>query len=216
MTKRPKMDEELAAINKQVREMTDHIRKDILNAVDAVVHQDAAMAQKIIDQGDEVDDMEKAINSACFHFMATQAPVASDLRYCISVRKMARHLERMGDHCEDIARYAIRMKEADITQELRDIPYIASMASRMAENAIDSFLNQDQELAKKVWKADEEVDEVYRKVFEEEMQMAAQGYNPEICGNLAFIAEHLERIADYATNICEETMFVLEGEEFDI
>lgn len=210
------MKEELEDINSRVREMTDNVRNSIIKAVDAVVKQDGKLAREIIDSGDEIDDMEDEINSACFRFLATQSPVAGDLRYCISTMKMIRDLERMGDHCEDLSKYAMRLEGCDIEESFVDIPRMAEMASRMAGDAIRAFLERDLRLARKVWKADEEVDEIFREIIEDQMKKAKNGKDPEVCVSLSFIAAHLERIADYATNICEEAIFVKEGEFFEM
>lgn len=212
MAPRPKMDTELKDINNRVEEMAHHIREDIVRAVDSVKEKNTALARDIIDHGDEVDDMEDDINEACFTFLATQAPIAGDLRYCVSVMKMVRDLERMGDHCEDISKYALRLENEDYEQEMIDIPRMAEMASQMVNNAITAFLERDLRLARKVWKADEEVDELFRTIYDEEMTLARKGSRAEICISFAFIAAHIERIADYATNICEEAVFFMEGE----
>ena len=89
---------------------------------------------------------------------------------------------------------------------------MADMAARMVKNSIRAFLGRDLKLARKVWKADEEVDELYRDVYEEQLDIAvADNANTRLSIMFAFVAAHLERIADYATNICEETVFSLEG-----
>ncbi|MGI6721119.1 MAG: phosphate signaling complex protein PhoU [Anaerovoracaceae bacterium] len=215
MKARPTMDKALKEINRKVEEMSEHIQEDIRRAVSSVKEKNSALARDIIDHGDVIDDMEDEINADCFRFLATQAPVASDLRYCVSVMKMIRDLERMGDHCEDLAKYTMRLEDIDYECELVDLPRMAEMAAQMVNNAIDAFLGRNLRLARKVWKADEEVDELYRDIFEQEMEEARRPGRAEIAISFAFIAAHLERIADYATNICEETVFFLEG-EFEI
>jgi len=97
-------------------------------------------------------------------------------------------------------------------KQLIDIPRMAEMAAKMVKNAIDAFVNRDLRLARKVWKADEEVDELFRNIYDELMGMVDQDAsraNQSVM--FLFIAAHLERIADYATNICEETVFTMEG-----
>lgn len=212
MAPRPTMDIELKEINNKVEEMAEHIQEDIVRAVDSVKEKNSALARDIIDHGDEVDDMEDEINGMCFTFLATQAPIASDLRYCVSVMKMVRDLERMGDHCEDLSKYTLRLENEDYMQELVDIPRMAELASHMVNNAIAAFLNRDLRLARKVWKADEEVDELFRTIYDQQMKLAKEKGHAETCISFAFIAAHLERIADYATNVCEEAVFFLEGE----
>lgn len=213
MVPRIKMIQEMESINDKISVMTDQVEKEILMAVNALVERDTVMARQIIDNGDVVDDMEDDIQRECFSFLATQSPVGSDLRYCISVMKMIRDLERIGDHCEDLAKYTLRLENADYGQELVNIPRMAELSAKMVTNAIQSFLCRDLRLARKVWKADEEIDEMFRTVYDKQLQLASQHQgNTEVYIMFAFIAAHLERIADYATNICEETVFSIEGE----
>lgn len=213
MVPRVRMLKEMESINEKIITMTAQVEQDILMAVKALVDRDTDLARQIIDNGDVVDDLEEDIQRECFNFLATQSPVGSDLRYCISVMKMIRDLERIGDHCEDLAKYTMRLKNADYGQELVNIPRMAELSAKMVSNAIQSFLSRDLRMARKVWKADEEIDEMFRTVYDAQIQLATQKQgNTEVYIMFAFIAAHLERIADYATNICEETVFSIEGE----
>lgn len=213
MVPRVKMMEELETINEKISAMACQVEQDIILAVKALQERDTELAAKIIDHGDIVDDMEDEIQRDCFRFLATQSPVGSDLRYCVSVMKMIRDLERIGDHCEDLAKYNQRLEKSDYGQELTNLPRMAELSAKMVSNAIRAFLTRDLRLARKVWKADEEVDELFRVVYNKEIQLALQQReNTEVYIMFAFIAAHLERIADYATNICEETVFSMEGE----
>ncbi len=212
MTPRPKMDQELIAINDKVTEMTEEIEQAIVDSLRAIKEKDMDLARAIIDNDEKIDDMDDEINEMCYLFLATQQPLAGDLRYCISIMKMVTDLERIGDHCEDLAKYAIRMENEEYYKELIDLPRMAEMAAGMVKNAIRAFLDRDLKLARKVWKADEEVDELFRDVYEEQIGIAAtDSKNARLSIMFAFVAAHLERIADYATNICEETVFSLEG-----
>ncbi|MDE8734507.1 phosphate signaling complex protein PhoU [Eubacteriales bacterium DFI.9.88] len=212
MTPRPKMDQELIAINDKVTEMTEEIEQAIVDSLRAIKEKDMDLARTIIDNDEKIDDMDDEINEMCYLFLATQQPLAGDLRYCISIMKMVTDLERIGDHCEDLAKYAIRMENEEYYKELIDLPRMAEMAAGMVKNAIRAFLDRDLKLARKVWKADEEVDELFRDVYEEQIGIAAtDSKNARLSIMFAFVAAHLERIADYATNICEETVFSLEG-----
>lgn len=213
MVPRVRMMKELENINEKISAMAGQVEQDIILAVKALQERDTELAAKIIDHGDIVDDMEDEIQRDCFRFLATQSPVGSDLRYCVSVMKMIRDLERIGDHCEDLAKYTQRLEKSDYGQELTNLPRMAELSAKMVSNAIRAFLTRDLRLARKVWKADEEVDELFRVVYNKEIQLALQQReNTEVYIMFAFIAAHLERIADYATNICEETVFSMEGE----
>lgn len=212
MAARPQMDHEMSMITSDLLKMTGLIEEAIRLAIKSLTEKDSELARNIIANDEEIDDLEDAIKDKCLKFLATQQPLAGDLRYMISVMQMVRDLERIGDHCEDIAKYTLRFENEEYMKELIDIPRMAEMAARMVKNAIDSFVNRDLRLARKVWKADEEVDELFRNIYDELMGMVDQDAsraNQSVM--FLFIAAHLERIADYATNICEETVFTMEG-----
>lgn len=214
MAARPKMDSELLAINEKVTKMADLVSQDIQSATHSVTDYDTDLARQILDNGDVIDDMEDEINADCFEFLATQSPLASDLRYCMSVLRIIRDLERLGDHAEDVAEFAIKLEsESRVDEDLQDINTMASLAGNMVKEAIRSFTERNLRLARKVWKADEEVDAIFRRSVNINMKLITT--NPDHARAyllLAFVASHLERIADYATNICEEVVFSMEGD----
>ena len=212
MSARPQMDHELSAITNNLLDMTNLIEDTIRNAIKSLVEKDCELARNLINSDEKIDDLEDTIKDKCLKFLATQQPLAGDLRHMISVMQMVRDLERIGDHCEDIAKYTLRFENEEYMKELIDIPQMADMAARMVKNSIDAFVNRDLRLARKVWKADEEVDELFRNIYDELMGIIdrdAAKANQSVM--FLFIAAHLERIADYATNICEETVFAMEG-----
>jgi len=212
MAARPQMEHDMSVITNDLLDMTNLVEETIRLAIKSLVERDSELARNIINNDEEIDDAEDEIKDKCLKFLATQQPLAGDLRYMISVMQMVRDLERIGDHCEDIAKYTLRFENEEYMKELIDIPRMADLATRMVKNAIDAFVNKDLRLARKVWKADEEVDELFRNIYDELMgiidQDAAKA-NQSVM--FLFIAAHLERIADYATNICEETVFAMEG-----
>lgn len=212
MTARPQMDHEMSVITNDLLDMTALVEDTIRNAIKSLAEKDSDLARKLIGGDEKIDDLEDLIKDKCLKFLATQQPLAGDLRYMISVMQMVRDLERIGDHCEDIAKYTLRFENEEYMKELIDIPRMAEMAAKMVKNAIDAFVNKDLRLARKVWKADEEVDELFRNIYDELMDIIdrdAAKANQSVM--FLFIAAHLERIADYATNICEETVFAMEG-----
>lgn len=210
---RPILDQELQTIADKVTLMSEAVEGAIGEAVKALKERDQALATKVIDDGEAIDDMEDEIKDICFKFLATQNPLAGDLRYVISIMKIIRDLERIGDHSEDISKYAIRFAGENFIKELIDIPRMADLSTRMVKNSIDAFVHRDLRLARRVWKTDEEVDEMFRNLYDELLEMAAaDSRNTKQCIMFLFVAAHLERIADYATNICEEAVFVQEGD----
>ncbi len=212
MAARPQMDHEMSIITNDLLNMTSLVEDTIQNAIKSLVEKDSDLARSLINGDEVIDDMEDVIKDKCLKFLATQQPLAGDLRYMISIMQMVRDLERIGDHCEDIAKYTLRFENEEYMKELIDIPRMADMATKMVKNAIDSFVHMDLRLARKVWKADEEVDELFRNIYDELIGLVdkdAAKANQSVM--FLFIAAHLERIADYATNICEETVFAMEG-----
>lgn len=212
MVARPQMDYEISLITDDLLDMTEMIEETIINAIKSLKEKDSDLARKIIDNDEKIDDKEEEINDKCLKFLATQQPLAGDLRYCISIMKMVRDLERIGDHCEDIAKYTLRFENEEFMKELVDLPRMADMASRMVKNSIDAFVHRDLRLARKVWKADEDVDEMFRNIYDELLDIVDHDASKAKQSVMfLFIAAHLERIADYSTNICEETVFTMEG-----
>jgi phosphate transport system protein len=206
------MDHEMSIITNDFLNMTSLVEETIHNAIRSLTERDAELARGLISRDEEIDDLEDMIKDKCLKFLATQQPLAGDLRYMISVMQMVRDLERIGDHCEDIAKYTLRFENEAYMKELIDIPRMADMAAKMVKNAIDSFVHKDLRLARKVWKADEEVDELFRNIYDELMAIINQdAAKANQSAMFLFIAAHLERVADYATNICEETVFAMEG-----
>ncbi|MEI8217281.1 MAG: phosphate signaling complex protein PhoU [Eubacteriales bacterium] len=212
MTGRIQMDQEMLTIVNELLEMGALVENAIRLAIKSLQAQDSELARKIIGDDENIDMIEDSIRDKCVKFMARQQPVAGDLRMAISILQMIRDLERIGDHCEDIAKYTLRFENKKFIKELVDIPRMADLAARMVNDSIDAFINKDLRLARKVWKSDEEVDEIYRDLNDELINMT--GEDKEIAKQsvmFIFIAAHFERIADYATNICEETVFAIEG-----
>jgi phosphate transport system protein len=212
MTGRTQMDQEMLIIVNELVEMGTLVENAIRLAIKSLREQDTELARKIIGDDENIDKFEDSIRDKCVKFMARQQPVAGDLRMAVSILQMIRDLERIGDHCEDIAKYTLRFENKKFIKELVDIPRMAELAARMVNDSIDAFINKDLRLARKVWKSDEEVDEIYRDLNDELINMTGEG--KEIAKQsvmFIFIAAHFERIADYSTNICEETVFAIEG-----
>lgn len=212
MAARPTMENEMKHIGDEVTKMGEIVETSIVDSIRSLKDKDGELARQIIAGDEIIDDIQDAINDMCYKFLATQQPVAGDLRYIISIMKIINDLERIGDHCEDIAKYTLRLESQEYIKDLIDIPRMADMASRMVKNAIDAYVHRDLRLARKVWKADEEIDEIFRDIYDELLHIAEDSREKARQSIMfLFIAAHLERIADYATNICEETVFVLEG-----
>ncbi|MDD4564372.1 MAG: phosphate signaling complex protein PhoU [Eubacteriales bacterium] len=211
MTARP-IDHDIREITDDLLKMTKLVEETIRDSIKSLKEKNSDLARAIIANDENIDDQEDTIRDKCLKLLATQQPLAGDLRHMISIMQMIRDLERIGDHCEDIAKYTLRFEKMEFIKEIIDIPIMADMSAKMVKNAIDAFVNSDLRLARKVWKTDEEVDEMFRNIYDELMSIIDK--EPDKSNQsvmFLFIASHLERIADYATNICEETVFAMEG-----
>ncbi|MEG2298709.1 MAG: phosphate signaling complex protein PhoU [Anaerovoracaceae bacterium] len=205
MAARPVLDKKVAKLKIQIKEMSDLVNVSINQATTALINGDRTLARKVLADGDRIDDMEESITKECFHLLSTQAPIASDLRYCMAVMRMIRDLERIGDHSENLAKYTMKFESTKFVSETKELVTMSKMASKMVETATEAFIERDVALAMSVWRSDERVDDLYRDFFLKKIDEST------------LIATHLERIADYATNICEDIMFYMDGKlNFDL
>ncbi|MCG8484366.1 MAG: phosphate signaling complex protein PhoU [Clostridia bacterium] len=209
---RPQLHQELENIHNELLKMGSLVEEAILMAIQSLKNKDIELAYKVIEFDSEIDKMEDIIEDKCIKFIARQHPLAGDLREIMVITKMITDLERIGDHCEDIAKYTIKLKHQKYIKELIDIPKIADMASKMVTKALDAFVKKDPDMARTVWKKDDEIDLLYKAIYNELLEIMAQDKSKIFqCTTFLFITAHLERIGDYATNICEKTVYSTEG-----
>ncbi|MDO8672563.1 MAG: phosphate signaling complex protein PhoU, partial [Dehalococcoidia bacterium] len=148
----------------------------------------------------------------CLSLMATQQPMARDLRLIIAVLLIGTELERMGDHAEGIAKITLMLADEPLLKPLVDIPRMADKAREMLRRSLDAFIARDAEAAKKIAAEDDEVDALYDRVYQELLTfMISDPRNITRATHLLWVAHNLERIADRATNICERVVFTVTG-----
>lgn len=209
---RPQLDHEIESIHNELLLMGSLVEEAIINAIHSFKTKDIILARKIIDKDSKIDQLEDTIEDKCIKFIARQHPLARDLRNVLSILKMITDLERIGDHCEDIAKYTIKLADEKYIKEIVSLPKMADLASKMVKSAIDAFVAHDPELARKVWKMDQEIDDIYKSLYAELLDLMEEDPSKtKQSVTFLFIASHIERIADYATNICEKTVFSAEG-----
>lgn len=209
---RPQLHHELENIHNELLKMGSLVEEGILMATQSLKNKDLELAYKVIESDSEIDEMEDIIEDKCMKFIARQHPLAGDLREIMVVTKMITDLERIGDHCEDIAKYTIKLKDQKYIKELIDIPKMADMASKMVTKALDAFVKKDPDMARRVWRMDNDIDDLYKAIYDELLEIMAEDKAKIFqCTTFLFIAAHLERIGDYATNICEKTVYSTEG-----
>ena len=210
------LDNELRAIHVEIIKMGTLIEKTIEETIKALVEHDIALAQKIVDGDDRFDAMEMDIENKCIALIATQQPVASDLRKIFSVVKIVTDLERIADHCQDISRFTLDLANQVYVKPLVDIPTMGKKVKEMVKMTIDCYIDQDVEKSKQVCANDDVVDRYFYTIVKDlEMIMKEKPDAIKQCLDFLMIAKYLERMADHATNVAEWVIFSVDGTHFD-
>jgi len=209
---RNKFDEQLAKLNDMLIEMGAMIEKAIALAIDALVEQNEAMAKEAIEFDNEIDRMEKEIESMCLRLLLQQQPVARDLRTISAALKMITDMERIGDQAADISEIALFLIGETYIKKLEHIPMMAEATSKMVTESIDAYVKMDLELARHVIEYDDVVDDLFYNVKSDLIELIqADKNNGEQAIDLIMIAKYFERIGDHATNIAEWVVFSITG-----
>lgn len=190
--------------------MSGLVERILHESIQSLVTGDRELAEQIVQADEEVNLLESKIEKEAIHLIATQQPVAKDLRKLISAIKISSELERMGDLSVDIAKTTIRLEGQKLIKPLIDIPKMAGIAQQMVKESIDSYLTEDIEIARKMAETDHEVDALFAKVVRELHILAAQDISKvDQTMALAFVARYIERIGDHATNIGESVIYLV-------
>lgn len=184
----------------------------IAKSVRALKEKSAAMAREVIETDERVDEMEIEIDNSCIRILALYQPEAKDLRTVLMVLKINNELERIGDHAVNIAEQAVYLADKPSVKPLIDIPRMAEYAIDMLKNSLDSFVNKNSDLAVEVCKKDDDVDDLYEQVIRELVTyMLEEPTTIERALSLILVGGNLERVADLATNIAEDTYYIVQG-----
>lgn len=193
------------------------VEQQLIGAVDSMKKRDFDASQKIIDEDLEINKKRYSIEEKVMIVIATQQPMAHDLRLLASILEIAGELERMGDYAKGIATINMRMKNAPLLKPLIDIPRMVQKGTDMLHRALTAFINEDVETAKSIPAEDDEVDDLYAQIYRELMVLIIQDPKSiERANWLLWVAHNLERVADRVTNICERTIFIVTGEMHEI
>jgi len=192
--------------------MGGEVERQIQRAVEALTEVDEEKAEAVIAADEEIDRMEMGIEEQAVQLLALQQPVAVDLRFLIAALKINNDLERIGDHAVNIAEGAQRLASQKPFKPFIDIPYMAEVAMSMLKGSLDAFVNRDLDLARKIIKKDDILDEKNVSIIRELLTYMVE-YPSLItyCLELISISKNLERVGDLATNICEDTIFMAEA-----
>ncbi len=189
------------------------VEHSILHSVEALKKRDIEVSRRIYVMDSEINAKRFAIEEQVMIAIATQQPMAHDLRLLASILEVSGELERMGDYAKGIAAVNIRMGEQPLLKPLIDIPRMAQKGADMLHRALTAFVNEDAEAARLIPREDDEVDALYTQVYRELMTFVmADAKSIERANWLLWVAHNLERVADRVTNICERTIFIVTGE----
>ena len=214
---RTKFDRQLSKLNDSLIQMSKMVESAIHDAVRGLVEQNVELANKAIGADEEIDGMEKEIESLCLDIILRQQPVAGDLRAISAVLKIITDLERIGDHATDISEITIFLSKSQYMKKLVHIPKMAEETMNMLSMAIDSFVNKDVSLAKKVIAADDIVEDLFVEVKQKLIEMIKQDVeHVDQSMDFMMVAKYFERIGDHAVNIAEWVVFSLTGIHKDI
>jgi phosphate transport system protein len=209
---RATFDQELQSLLDDVLAMASMVDRAIARSVQALAERDRELAQEIIRADELINQAERDIDEKCLVLIATQQPMASDLRVILSVYSIASEMERMADHAEGIAKITLRMSEEPLLKPLVDIPRMAEKARYLLREQLSAFVDRDQARARTLSAEDEIVDELYNQVYRELLVFMTE--DPRTIRRATYLlwaAHNLERIADRTTNIGERVIFLVTG-----
>ena len=206
------LDRELNALRDRVLLLGGETETALQRAMYALAERDTPAAQQVLKDDDQIDRLEVEIDRLCVDIIALRQPAARDLRFVISVAKITPILERIADHACNIARVAIDLNDEPELKTCVDLPRMAEQASLMLRAVLDAFTQGDAAAARAVIARDDEIDDLYDRIFHELINlMVSDPATTTRAARLLFVAKHIERIADYVTDICELTVYMAEA-----
>jgi phosphate transport system protein len=214
---RESLDLEMRDVKDGVLRMGSYVEEQILAALDAIVHRDAELARKVIASDGRVNEVQRAVTALVAMTIATQAPVARDLRFLLALDRVTYELERMGDHAGSVAKQARKLAGVTTMVTYDELTPMATLAARQVRDVVLALVDIDEAKAREVAARDDEIDRLYHRLFEdvlEEMRTDPAKVDPGT--RILFAAHYLERIGDRVTNIAEDVVFLATGEVEDL
>jgi phosphate transport system protein len=209
---RADFDRSLEELQAELVGLGEMVEQAIIKSMDALQRRDLTMAYEVVAEDDLIDAKRFELEEKCIDLMATQQPLAIDLRTLLSVLHIAVELERMGDYAEGIGKICMIIGDDVPVETPKELPEMAQMGLAMLRRSLKSLVDRDTELANEVWDSDDAVDELYhgvcRQIF---LDMGQHPNTIEAATHFLWVAHDLERIADRATNIAERVIFLVTG-----
>lgn len=217
MQQRHTFDIALRELKLKLLHMGGDVQEAMRKAIEGLKSLDMASAEQVVEGDRRINRQEHDIEDLCIRLIATQQPVATDLRKIVAGMRIASDLERMGDLAVDVAKSTLRLRGQTLIKPLIDIPKMSEIIDQMISDALNAYVENSTELANRLKPADDDVDRIYRNIVEELFAVSKE--NPDVVSQamaLAFVGRYLERIGDHATNIGESVIYIITGERSDL
>jgi phosphate transport system protein len=209
---RADFDRNLKTLEDDLISLGSMVEKAITKSLIGLKNRDLHLSRQVVEEDDYIDQQRFQLEEECIDLIATQQPIAIDLRTLMAVLHIATELERMGDYAEGIAKISVMMGDEPPLKPLIDIPRMAEKAITMLQHSLDALVNRDETAALVVCNDDDEVDDLYDQIYRELLTYMIQDpATIQRATYLLWVAHDLERIADRATNIAERVIFLVTG-----
>ena len=211
------LDRDERLVKDGILRMGSLVESQIRDAIRSVVERDADLAEHVITEDARVNEMQREIADTVLMTIATQSPVARDLRFLMALDHVAFELERIGDHASGIAKVARRLFEEPALREIRDLARIGNLAAEQVRGVVSALIDVDDDLARQVASRDDEIDHSYRSIFAEIIDLMRTEPDAVEGGTRVILAAHwVERIGDRVTNIAEDVVYLATGQVEDL
>jgi len=214
---RQTLDREIHHLQDEVLLLGSMVEQAMLNAIDTLKQRDKKAARLVYLDDERINEKRYAIENRVLILFATQQPIAHDLRLLAAILEVITELERMGDYAKGIAKITVRISDDETPIPIREITRMGDLAVSMLHRALSAFINEDVNMAYRIPKEDDLVDDLYNQVYHKNVN--AMIANPEIIDHSSYImwvVHNIKRMADRVTNICERTIFIATGELLEI
>ena len=211
------LEKRMQLLTSELAEMGSLVEKQLYNSIEAFKNKDLVLAKKVIENDDKVDELNKKIEEQCLKLMAMESPVATDLRKIFTTSKIVTDLERMADYAVDICKIAQRVELDILGEECEPVWQMVDILRKMIKRSLEAFITGNVKEAYEICKMDDEVDILYRGLFNDILKKMAKDETIINKGaQILFASKYLERVGDHVTNICEWIIFSSKGDYVDL
>lgn len=211
------LDKRMKLLTSELAEMGSLVEKQIYNSIEAFKNKDMKLVKQVMENDDKVDELNRRIEEQCLKFMAMESPVATDLRKVFTTSKIVTDLERIADYAVDICKIAKRVESDVLGEECDPIWQMVDILRKMINKSIEAFVAGDVDAAYEICKMDDQVDIIYRGLFNDMLKKMSKDESIINKGaQILFASKYLERVGDHVTNICEWIIFSAKGDYVDL